>query len=190
VWRIGDDAPTTAGIPGPTPHANPALASDDNGRLWVAFSAKGRIYIKRSNADPDRLIFGSPALVRLPRGTTSVWDLKISAQNHLLDVVAVLDTATGAPAIWHTQVYPALTVEPHVNHFRGRERIRFRVTDVVTPVAGAVVRVGGRSATTNGDGMASIVLGPYDRKRFLEVTASKDGYTTGRAPLLARPPQR
>jgi hypothetical protein len=187
VWKIGDDFPITAGIPGPTAHSTPAIASDDNGRLWVGFTARGRLYIKHSNIDPDRLIFGSPAILRVPRGTTAITDLKISAQDHLLDVVAVLDTASGAPAIWHTQVYPALTVTPHVNHFRGRERIRFQVTDVVTPVAGAVVRAGGRSARTNADGMASIVLGPYERRQSVPITASKDGYTPGRSSIFARP---
>jgi hypothetical protein len=190
AWKIGDEFPLQTGIAGPTAHLNPAITSDDNGRLWTGFTAKGRIYIKHSNIDQDRLIFGSPALVPLPRGTTTVWDLKISAQDHLLDVVAVVDSDSGAPSIWHTQVYPTLTVDPHVNTFRGRERIRFQVTDVVTPVAGAVVRAGGRSATTNADGMASIVLGPYERRQAVPVRATKAGYTPGRTSVFARPPQR
>ena len=69
--------------------------------------------------------------------------------------------SAGTPiAIWHTQLLPALKITASVRSFSHKAAVKltFTVTDVGDPVPGVKVTFDGKSARTNGKGVAVIKL--------------------------------
>ena len=69
---------------------------------------------------------------------------------------------------------------------RREGRVEFTVSDAGDPVPGALVKIDGRTDTTNAEGVAAIRLGPYNRARRLTATATKAGYTRGKTTVRVR----
>jgi hypothetical protein len=78
--------------------------------------------------------------------------------------------AAGGQALWHQQVWPKLSLSGS----RSGTKIVFRVTDAGDAVAGATVKVGGRTLKTNASGRATLVRAPSGR---VQAAASKAAYT-------------
>jgi hypothetical protein len=95
-------------------------------------------------------------------------DLRLRA----LDLLASVGTGS-ALATWHTQVRPPLALSAS----RSKAKVTFRVTDAGDPVAGATVKVAGKSLKTNASGRATTTL-----RGGGTATASKGSY----APASAR----
>jgi hypothetical protein len=178
LWRIADSKSSVLAF---SPHDHLAsLAADPDGRLWVLWAERGAqnlIFGRRSNTKATK--FGPAVKVGVPKGQQSVFDLEGDAQSGPLDVVALLGAANGTQAQWHTQLLPGLDLRAAPAKINGGKStaVQFTVSDP-DPVKGAKVSAGGKSATTNAKGHATIDLGPTSKKRFA-ATAKKAGYTSG-----------
>jgi hypothetical protein len=83
------------------------VASDPNGRLWVAWY-RGHLdasvlFVRRSDTAARK--FGNAHKVALPAGTSELWKVYLSAQAGRVDVLALL-TVHGKIAYWATQLLP------------------------------------------------------------------------------------
>jgi hypothetical protein len=126
----------------------------------------GRYFATRTNRAATRA--GAVTAVRPPPGTASTFGLFGEGSRGLLDLIANAGTVSTV-AMWHTQVLPSLQADATGL----KNAIRVKVTDAGDPVAGVRVRVAAKSATTNGQGVATIrnvKPGPAI------VTATKAGY--------------
>ncbi len=165
VWPVGRDQ---SWVVAEGEHVEKvALATDPDGRLWVAWHdvTTGDLMAARSNEDATA--FGTPTAFEPADGTEAVWHLAIDATDAHLDVVASLTTADGIDA-WHTRVLPSLGVETE----RTKKGVTFTVTDAGEPVKGAKVAFKKKTVTTNAKGVAEAPSG----KGTAEVTAT--GYRT------------
>jgi hypothetical protein len=170
-----------------------ALAPDPSGRAWLLYETRDdAVMVRRSNVGATA--WGAPVRVRWPRGTYTLWSVAGDAQGGRLDVVAMLqvgrgpsspDTGIGA---WHTQARPGLTlviVHGSVRSSTGG-RFRFRVLDAGDGLAGARIRVGNRTITTNAEGRASLLVSPGAPRGVRAVTVTKAGYTQTRGAVVVR----
>jgi hypothetical protein len=144
-------------------HANVAAAPE--GRLWLMWEQSGTIYAARTNRAASRL--GAVNAIRPPSGA-SIYRLNGEGSAGPLDLIANMQAA-GGQALWHTQVWPKLSLTGS----RKGATIAFRVTDAGDPVAGAKVKAGGKTLTTNAAGRATLAKAPTGR---VQATASKAAY--------------
>ena len=162
-------------IPGSKGGEVVALAADPAGRAWLAFSTDDeRIVVRRSNVGAT--VWGAAVRVKAPKGAGSIWSLTGDAQAGLLDLVATA-TTTGVGA-FHTQVRPGLSlkVAPATVSSATGGTFTFTVTDAGVAVAGAKVKVGQKTLTTNAKGVAKLVVQPDATRGTRKVAASKPGY--------------
>jgi len=108
LYRLGARTATTAEKLGAESTVGlSTLASDAAGRIWVGWAStiggKAALWVRRSNTAATKL--GKVERVRLPRETSNVWRVYLSATKRHLDVLALL-TVRGKMAYWHTQVLP------------------------------------------------------------------------------------
>jgi hypothetical protein len=188
VWTITPDGPSTdsevvASVGNNRSILAPAVATDRAGRTWALWAAGDasnmNIYARRSNVgatkwgatvgarfpNPNQLCQAIPEIT--PEGTL----------NGAVDVFATVIEGCGPQhALWHTQLEPGLSLSANPSRFKGKEKVTFKVTDAGVPVRGAKVTAGGESATTNSDGIARIVVGPYSSDKRVVAKAVKDGY--------------
>jgi hypothetical protein len=153
LWRVG--APRALPVAtGTREKRTVALAASPDGRLWVAWSARGtnRLYLRRSNRAVTRL--GETVSVRFPSAQVEATELDLSAQGDRVDLLARFSSLTGV-GLFHSQVHPGLTLRA-----TGGRVARFTVTDAGDPVAGATVLVAGRRLATDGRGIATAALPP------------------------------
>ncbi len=167
VWRVGTASSATLAA-GTSTKQQLALANAPQGRLWVGWMEDGKLKLRRSN--PAATVFGATVTVAAPPGDGGVYQLDLASQADRVDAVARSSTSDNVVALYHTQSYPGLSLSATGGHGRGS----FRVTDAGDAVAGAKVRVAGRTATTNGQGRASLRL---PRGRYT-ATASKARYVS------------
>ena len=186
LWRVGGGAARTLGRGGGRHYAAAVVATPDS-RLWVAWTEEGdgdaRVVLRRSNPAVTR--FGQEIVVDGP-GPGRIHSLDGSSQALRLDLVGTSGT-TGTRA-YHTQVLPPLELSARPRRFRGGRTVsvRFTVTDVGVPVAGATVRAGGKQATTNRRGRAFLLLrGPAGGGR-ITADARKTDYARDSLTLTVR----
>jgi hypothetical protein len=147
-----------------------ALAAAPDGRLWVGWSdpytgGVARLYLRRSNRAGT--VWGQ--VVTVKGATPTFLNLDLDAQGGRVDAIARYQSSEGAVDLFHTQVFPGLTLRAS-----GGKIISFRVTDAGDPVAGATIAIAGKTLRTDARGNASVDLG---RGTFKGV-ASKAGYVS------------
>jgi hypothetical protein len=64
--------------------------------------------------------------------------------------------------------------------------VTLKVTDAGSPVKGATVKIGGKSAKTGAGGSASFTLGPFRQAQLLRARATKPGYAAASASVRVR----
>jgi hypothetical protein len=175
LWRIADSKSAVLGI-SKSDHIV-GLAADPAGRLWVFWVERStmKVFARRSNKSATK--FGPAVKVSVPKGQQSAFKIDGNAQAGALDVVALLGDASGKQAQWHTQFLPGLVLSAplKINGAKSTS-VTFKVADP-DPVKGAKVSAGGKSATTNAAGKATITLGPTKAKK-ITATAKKAGYSS------------
>lgn len=166
VWKVG--APSAALLARTSSSAETAISADAKGRLWVAWSdgsyADKHIYVARSN--PSAIRFGAPVDIGVVKGGDTVYTLDISATADSADVLSVFSVGNNA-ATFVKRVLPGLTLAAK----RSGKTVTFTVTDAGDPVAGAKVKAGGRSGSTDAKGKVKLTLKSKTASR-----ASKGGY--------------
>jgi hypothetical protein len=177
LWRIADSRSAVLATSKSDHIAG--LSADRAGRLWVFWVERStnEVFARRSNTSATS--FGPSVKVKAPAGQQSAFKIDGNAQDGALDVVVLFGDAAGKQAQWHTQFFPGLAVKASPSKVNGAKStaVKFSVTDP-DPVKGAKVSAGGKSATTDAKGHATINLGPTKKKK-LTATAGKSGYTNG-----------
>ncbi|MBV9604607.1 MAG: hypothetical protein JO027_05860, partial [Solirubrobacterales bacterium] len=160
-----------------------------DGRLWVAWSANGRIWAARSNRARTR--WGAVTSIRVEPGTQTVYNLATSAQTGVLDLLAAFSpSSTGGVQTWHSQIDPGLTIttrpsRPAVHPGAG-VTLRVQVSDAGSPVSGAAVSGAGHRGRTGARGTLTITLGPFAHPTTLRISATKRGYASATAAVRVR----
>lgn len=177
LWRAGGTI--TLGSGGGR-HFSSAVVPTPDGRLWVAWSEERpnglRIVLRRSNPTVSR--FGEQVTISGPPGAARAFALDGSSQALRLDLVATAGDSGSGPS--HTQVLPPLELRAAPSRIRGGRTtsVRFTVTDVGVPVAGASVSAGGRRATTSSQGTATLRLRGGRTGASITVKATRADYRT------------
>ena len=172
LWRVGAPRPQIVVKADRAEHVNVAAAPQ--GRLWLMWERSGTIYATRTNRAANRL--GAVNTLRPPGGGT-IFRLNGEGSAGPLDLVA--NVRSGGQGLWHQQVWPKLTLIASTRRSGAGRTVTFRVLDAGDPVAGAVVRVAGRSLRTAVNGTATL---RQQRSSPLRATATRPGYAsaTGR----------
>jgi hypothetical protein len=169
LWKIGGGALRVDSSS--DSHSRVALAAAPDGRLWVAwrtFQHAAVIHLRRSNRSATR--FGAEVTLKAPAGAVEADRIDLSAQSDRVDVLgtfAFVDSSRNT--FFHTQAFPGLTLTA-----AGRKVIHFLVSDAGDPVAGARIRVDGRTLRTDPRGRATVDL-PAGRFKAI---ASKRNYVS------------
>jgi len=185
LWRIAD---SKSAVLATSNHDHVAsLAAAPDGRLWVFWverSARPQVFARRSDKSATK--FGPAVKLSPPKGQQSAFKIDGNAQASRLDVVVLFGNAAGKQAQWHTQILAGLDLAASPSKIKHGKRtaVKFTVTDP-DPVKGAKVTAGGKSATTDKHGHATIDLGPT-RAKSIKAMATKAGYTSGTAKVRVR----
>jgi hypothetical protein len=137
------------------------------GHVWVGWrdADSGGLRLRRSSLDGKR--WGAVVSTAIPASQDAVYNLDLSAQDDRVDVI-VRTTKGSAVSLFHTQMFPGLTVEAASK----AGQVTVHVTDAGDPVPGSSVRVGAHLLRTAADGTAGIKLASGRYK----VTAAKVHY--------------
>lgn len=186
VLRVANQRDRGLTLPLRTP-ARPesvAVARGPEGRLWVTWTDTARrTWASRSNMKFTR--WGSPVAIPTPTGTTSSWHATADGTRGALDVVL---NATGASGtwLWHARINPGLTIAPVAPVTTGRMNIvRVRVSDAGDAVRATVMFRGSRR-TTNGEGVATLILPPDTAPGRYPLTAVATGHSFAASTLVVR----
>lgn len=179
VWHVGTG--DTMDVPAPQSSAV-SLSADPSGRLWLTFAQGDRIKVVHTNKAATA--FGAMGTWGAPRGTVDLWKTATAATDGTLDIVATASDKTEKVNVWHTQAVRTLSIKGSPNPVRRGADVTFTVTDAGDPVSGVSVKFGGRTATTNGAGKATIVA-PGSRGKA-GASAKKAGFNEGKAVLRVR----
>ena len=174
VWPVGSgSAVTLAG--GSSFKQQVALAATPDGRLWAGWqdSDTAKAVFRRSNKTATK--WGAAVPVTLPPGR--IFQLNLDARLDRVDAVIRTESEAGIVGLATDQIRPGLTLVAS-----GGTRQSFRVLDAGDPIAGARIKVAGRSLTTNAKGRATADLKPG---RYT-ATASKRGYVNATTRVRAR----
>jgi hypothetical protein len=168
VWKVG--AASTTLLAKTSTSAETAISTDAKGRLWIAWSdgtfGDKRVFVARSNKDATR--WGAAVDAGVVKDAHSVYTLDLSATSSGADVLAVFGVGTGADSSTYiTRVLPGLSLAGK----RNGSKVTFTVTDAGDPVAGAKVKAGAKSGSTDGKGRVTLTL-----KRKTASRATKTGY--------------
>jgi hypothetical protein len=152
------------------------IAAGPGGRLWLFWSTGDGYAVTRSNTAATR--FESVTRVPLPEASATTYGLYGEGSAGTLDLVAHAGSASSIPD-WHTQVLPrlSLTVVFSRTEKKGGQllrRLSLRVTDAGDPVAGATVKLAGRTLHTVAGGRASGLFPSTGRQAGAKAT--KAGY--------------
>jgi hypothetical protein len=163
----------------------PQLAAAPGGRIWVGWmDPSGNVLLRRSNQAGTS--WGAPVKVRPPKGTVEGFALNLSAQAGTVDILARFGSLNTVN-VFHTQARPGLTFDASPKSFShtGKHTIHFRVLDAGDPVKGVRITLDGMTARTNGQGEASLDVGPFAKARTLVARASISGYASASVRLRA-----
>jgi len=169
LWSVG--SARTVAIGRSTGDAFATVTAAASGRLWVAWTAtvNGRRHVlaRRSNAAASR--WGAVVDAGRPSGGATAGALNGSDANGALDLLASFTIGDSERAsTFYERVLPGLTISMSGS--------RVTVTDAGDPVPGARITAGGRKATTDARGQATISV---PAGTALRATAA--GYATATA---------
>jgi hypothetical protein len=174
VWPVGSRSAATIAA-GSSFKQQVAMTATPDGRLWAGWedSDTGKAVFRRSNKTATK--WGAEVPVTLPPGR--IFQLNLDARLDRVDAVIRTESDAGTVGLATDQIRPGLTLVA-----TGGKTQSFRVLDAGDPIAGAKVKVAGRSLTTNAKGRATADLkaGRY------AATASKSGYVGATTRVQAR----
>lgn len=175
LWRTDTDRHLT--IPGTKDAEQAALGVTPDGRVWAAWTKKGRVLVARSNPQVTR--FG--AVVEAGSTGATAHRMAIDGASGRGDLLV-----NDGDAVHHRQVLAGLSVSPAPAKVRlgRRSRVTFTVLDAGAPVRGARVKALGGHCTTNAKGKCRITF--KGKKVKPSVTATRSGYAPGKAKITFR----
>lgn len=142
------------------------------GRLWLSWLDRGgTLRAVRTNKAASKL--GPVQTVKSPAGSATSFELRSEGSEGPVDVIAHYRVGSQL-AWWQTHVLPPVAVSARTSP---KGLLTVKVTDVGDPVPGATVKAGGRTATTDARGVATI----RGINQPGATTVSAPGYLTGKA---------
>jgi hypothetical protein len=176
IWQVG----TTRTLDVPASESSAiSLAADPSGRLWLTYVQGDKIKVVHTNKAATAM--GAVGSWGAPKGKSDLWKTASSASDGLLDVVATAAGADEKVNVWHTQALRTLSIKASPAKPRRGQGVTFTVTDAGDPVAGVQVKFGGRSASTNGSGKATITASSSGK-----ATAKKANYNDGQTAVRVK----
>lgn len=155
------------------------LARAPEGRLWVMWVSGPKLVVARSNRAASR--WGPQLTVPAPAGTQTIWKTGGDGSNGPLDAILSCDPG-GRIGFWHAQILPPL----EVSYSASGGKLNFVVSDVGDPVGGATVSIGGRAATTDPQGRATLAGAASGQARVTAAGYRDAILTVGKAAGRAR----
>ncbi len=137
------------------PFTSATVCAAPAGRLWVAWGdSRDGLFVTRSNEAATA--FEPVQKLKLPQNTQDgLTYVQCEGSTGPLDLFA--DVSVGsAGGFWNTHVLARLSLRAKA----ARGKATFSVRDAGDPIAGVVIAVGGRRATTDARGQASLALRP------------------------------
>ncbi|MEX2464937.1 MAG: hypothetical protein WD428_03575 [Gaiellaceae bacterium] len=177
LWQVGAASTRLIAKTTRTGNTTATLAADVNGRLWVAWTnnvgATPRVFARRSNAAAT--VFGAVVNAGRPTRASSIYRISTDSALDLFANTSIGISSTSST--FERRIFPGLTLTANPRRLhRGRtSQVTFRVRDAGDPVAGARVRSGGKSGTTNANGKVTLEL--LGRNRSVTATARASNYT-------------
>lgn len=159
------------------PFTSTAACSGPDGRLWVVWGDKASgIFVTRSNKAASA--FEPTQKVAPPAGgSNGLTFLQCQGSAGPVDVFA--DVSSGATqGFWQTHLLPRFSLRAQMT----KGKITISARDAGDPVAGVVVSVGGKRATTDAQGTATVTL----RAGSYTARATVSGYAPASIRFSAR----
>lgn len=189
LWRVGASSSRVLARTKRTGNTTATLATDSNGRIWVAWTnmvgSVPHVFARRSNRTGS--IFGAVVDAGRPPGTPSIYRLDANATTAALDLFANAGVGlTASTATSYRRTLPGLTLGAAPRPLpRGKATdVVFRVLDAGDPVAGATVKAAGRSGLTNASGKVTLRIPA--RTRALQASARAPRYVGAAITLRVR----
>src|SRR5262249_18512677 len=150
-WQVGTTS--TADVPHSRFATTIALSPGPLGRLWIAW-ADNLPKVRAVATDASGLRMGAVQTAGIPPGGAAM-SLAINGTVGRGDIV--LNAGNG---LWHTQVFPGLSLQASPTTWRHgkRKKVVFTVRDAGVLVRGAGVKVGAASCVTGSSGTCSITF--------------------------------
>jgi hypothetical protein len=169
LLRYGGGSVALGSAKGVTPNRM-GVATGPGGRLWVMWGAESqKIAVTRSNKAVTRF----EPIQRIPLNANGLARLSGDGQLGPLDLLADGLAPGGAtPATMYARVLAELSAKGSLK----KGKLKVTVTDAGDPVSGAKVKAAGKTATTNGSGLATLSLGKSVKHVTVKITAP--GYNT------------
>jgi hypothetical protein len=151
-----------------------AMSAEPDGRLWVTWHRGTRVYAVHTNPAVTQL--GAIGSWGAPPGTSTLWKSEAAGT---AGGVSLVYTATTQNAInvWHRLVNRTLSVKAAPTKVKRGANVKVTVTDAGDAVAGAKVKIGSKTGTTNSAGKVTIKA--PSAKGSKKVVATKGGYNPG-----------
>ncbi|MEZ5117637.1 MAG: hypothetical protein R2737_15355 [Candidatus Nanopelagicales bacterium] len=179
LWKVGTTR--VLRVPGSRNAEFPSVSTGPGGRLWVSWVDRtGTDTVKAVRTNTSATRFGAVVGLRGPRLTDPIWHQVGDGAAGPLDVVV---TASRGQAInvYHSQLRPGLTVTVKPVKVPKRKSFVVSVTDAGSAVAGAKVKVFGKTFTTNAKGLVGLSV-PFSAKKGANpITVTKSGYAGAKA---------
>ena len=165
--RYGGGSVSVGSASGVTP-TRLAAATGPGGRIWVMWGTEGQaIAVTRSN----KAVTKFEPIQKLPLNADGLARLSGNGQEGPLDLFADgIPHGKGIGATMYAYVKAILSATASVK----KSTLTVKVTDAGDAVAGATVKAGGKTASTNSKGVATLTL----KKPAKSATVSAPGYQT------------
>ena len=182
LWKVGAKKAIT--VPGTKLAIGLAMSAGPDGRLWLAWynETQNRVFTMRTNRADSR--FGPARSFPVPCIQDGNTHLDLTSGNSgRLDVgLMCLSSAKQVKAtIFVTQSEATLSIG--ANHGKitntHANKVTFTVTDAGDPVAGAKVKIAGKTLTTGKNGKATATFAKGAKPGTYTATASAGGYFNG-----------
>jgi len=186
LWKVG--AAKAIPVPSSANALGVSLAQGPGGRIWVAWynEQSNRVFVTRTNKAATR--FGVVRSYATPCFEGGLLGLGGSPLARLDIGMQCVNNAQAKNEQFVTQVLAALTLGiPGPVHLGGSGvTVKITVTDAGDPVAGATVKVAGKTATTNAAGQASVTLPASTKPGTYKVTVTAPNYQAGTGSLTVK----
>jgi hypothetical protein len=178
LWKVG--AAKAIAVPSSADALGVSLAQGPAGRIWVAWynETTSRVFVARTNKAATR--FGVVRSYPTPCFEGGLLGLGGSPLGKLDLGLQCVNNAQTREEEYVTQALAGLTVSlPSTVHVGAKgTTVTITVTDAGDPVAGATVKVAGKTATTNRAGRAFITLSARTKLGTDKVTVTAPTYST------------
>lgn len=170
LWQLGSS--TVTKVPGTAGASSIALDAGPTGRLWLAWSDDNSD-VKAARSAPTGFAFGGVRELDRPvKGGTSY---HVAVEASLGEASVVVNDGTN---LYHRQVQPGIVLSASPKKWDGDKatKVKVKVTDAATAIAGAKVAGGGEKCTTKSNGTCVLKF-PAHKPGKIKLKASKSGYS-------------